>query len=67
MIAKLKDKGIEADVAQLRNDVFTIFKGEYSLPNMDRIEKEYLYIPIHTNMTTSDAEYIASTINEIAC
>jgi perosamine synthetase len=65
LIQQLKEKGIEVDVAQLRNDVFTVFGGRWTLPNMDKIESKYLYIPMNTKVSIDDAKYVADTINEV--
>ncbi len=67
MFAKrLKDKGIETNMVQLRNDIFTIFGGKrQDLPNLASIEDKYIYIPIHTRITHKDVEYIVDTIKKI--
>jgi dTDP-4-amino-4,6-dideoxygalactose transaminase len=63
---KLKNAGIETNLAHLRNDIFKAFGGQrLFLPNMDRLEPLYLYIPIHTNMTLKDAERVVKTLNSI--
>jgi len=63
---KLEQAGIETNVVHLRNDIFKAFGGKrQNLPNMNRIEKEYLYIPINTKMTMNDARYVAKTINSL--
>ena len=49
---KIKSTGVECDLVHLRNDIFTPFGSKrQNLPNMNRIESEYLYIPIHSNMS----------------
>lgn len=64
---KIKEAGVECDLVHLRNDIFTPFGGKrLDLPNMNKIELEYLYIPIHSNMTVEDAEYVAEVINEVS-
>jgi len=63
---KLMDKGIETNMAHIRNDVFTVFGGKrLNLPNMNSIENNYLYIPINTRMTIEDAKYIVDVLNTI--
>ena len=60
---KIKDAGIGVDLVHLRNDIFTPFGGKrQNLPNMNEIEKEYLYIPIHTKMFKTDAKYVADVV-----
>jgi dTDP-4-amino-4,6-dideoxygalactose transaminase len=62
---KIKASGVECDLVHLRNDIFTPFGSKrLNLPNMNKIESQYLYIPIHSNMTVEDAEYVAEVINE---
>ena len=59
----IKDAGIGCDLVHLRNDIFTPFGGKrQNLPNMNEIEKEYLYIPIHTKMFKTDAKYVADVV-----
>ena len=59
---KLLKKGIETNLVQVRNDVFTIFGGRQKLAGMDSVEDKYIYIPIHTRMSFKDAGYIIRTI-----
>lgn len=61
----LKSKGIETNMAHLRNDIFTAFGGErLDLPNMNAIEEKYLYIPLNLKVSMRDAAYIAKCVNE---
>ena len=63
---KIKKAGVECDLCHLRNDIFTPFGSKrQNLPNMNEIESKYLYIPIHSNMTVEDAEYVAEIILKI--
>ena len=63
---KIKKTGVECDLCHLRNDIFTPFGSKrQNLPNMNEIESKYLYIPIHSNMTVEDAEYVAEIILKI--
>ena len=61
---KLRNDGVECDPIHLRNDIFTSFGGKQKLKNMDYIESRYMYIPIHTNMTLEDAEFVVKKIKE---
>jgi len=65
-ISKIKEKGVECDLVHLRNDIFTPFGGkrEY-LPNMDKIENEYLYLPLHIKMELEDVDYVCDIILDI--
>lgn len=65
MIDKLREAGIESDVTQLRNDIFTVFGGRWNLKNMDELEKKYMYLPINNYVTKENAMYVANCVNEI--
>ena len=63
---KIKAAGVESDLVHLRNDIFTPFGGKrQNLPNINEIESKYLYIPIHSNMTIEDAEYVADVVLDV--
>lgn len=63
---KLKESGIETNLAHLRNDIFTVFGGvRLDLLNMNTIEPQYLYIPINTKMSFEDAKYVVKILNKI--
>ena len=52
----LRIKGIETGQVHYRNDKYSIFtkfiKGTY--PNMDKMEDNYLVLPLHTKMNDKD-------------
>ena len=53
----LRAQDIECDLVHLRNDIFRAFGGtRQDLPNMNRLEGRYLYLPLHTNLTIADVE-----------
>lgn len=63
---KLREKNIETNQVHFRNDKYSIFKKfvkNQKFNNMDKIENEYLVLPIHTKVTLKDAEYICKLIN----
>jgi dTDP-4-amino-4,6-dideoxygalactose transaminase len=61
---KIKEAGVECDLVHLRNDIFTPFGGKrLDLPNMNYVEKRYLYLPIHTRMTKEDVQYVCEVVN----
>lgn len=63
---ELERAGIETNMVHLRNDIFKPFGSKrQSLPNMDRLEPQYLYIPIHANMTMEDAKHVVRTLNSV--
>src|SRR5258706_11121669 len=60
---KLRDVRIESDPVHFRNDQYAIFERfRRSVPNMDRVEKRYLVLPLHTNMTLEDVQRVCETI-----
>ena len=62
---KLRDNNIESNQVHFRNDRYSIFK-EFTngkvFPNMDKIEDDYLVLPLHTKMTVEDARKVCSVI-----
>ncbi len=63
LIDHLRKNGVECDPVQLRNDVFKVFGGKrQNLPNMNRLENKYLYLPLHTKVTLKDINYIAKVL-----
>lgn len=61
----LKEKGIETNVVQLRNDIFKVFGGKrLPLENINRLEFQYLYLPCHHLITKEDARIVSSYIKE---
>lgn len=53
----LKAEGIETNLVHLRNDIFEIFGGKkQNLPNMNRLEEKYLYLPINHLVTKKDVQ-----------
>ena len=62
---KLRENHIESNQVHFRNDRYSIFreftKG-FSYPNMDKIEENYLVLPLHTKMTEIDVMRVCSVI-----
>ncbi|MDP2705041.1 MAG: DegT/DnrJ/EryC1/StrS family aminotransferase [Patescibacteria group bacterium] len=59
----LAENGIESGVYHYRNDKYTIFGGKKSFPNMDRLENEYLVLPLHHDVSVNDVRRIAYVID----
>jgi perosamine synthetase len=60
---KLRDHGIESNQVHYRNDRYMLFRESRGcFPNMDAIEDDYLVLPLHTHMTTADAERVVDVI-----
>jgi dTDP-4-amino-4,6-dideoxygalactose transaminase len=62
---KLRVNNIESNQVHFRNDRYSIFK-EFTVgkifPNMDKVENEYLVLPLHTMMTEDDVKRVCSII-----
>jgi len=57
--------GIETSLCHIRNDLFSIFGGKrWNLPNMNWIEKRYVYVPIRANLLWKEVKYIVKIINQ---
>lgn len=61
---KLWDNGIESRQVHYRNDRYSIFKESKShFPVMDKMEDDYLVLPLHTKMNIRDVERIVEVID----
>lgn len=61
----LAKKGIETGQHHYRNDKYTIFGGKIEgLPNMDKLEYQYLLLPYHQGMGEDDAKYVVREIKK---
>ncbi len=62
----LRKHKIETNQVHFRNDRYSIFNKyikKKSCPNMDKIENNYLVIPMNLRIKSKDAEFIAKKIN----
>tara|TARA_B100000242_G_C43035080_1_gene482516 strand:+ start:435 stop:1592 length:1158 start_codon:yes stop_codon:yes gene_type:complete len=65
LMEKLRKNGIESAQVHYRNDRYSIFGGrKVDLKTMDKLEENYLVIPIHHKVTIKQAEKICELINE---
>jgi dTDP-4-amino-4,6-dideoxygalactose transaminase len=56
-------QGIELYFQNFRNDQFTIFgKQRKNLPNTDKIDKDFICLPIHENLTFEDIQYVINSV-----
>jgi len=63
MMKKLRSFMIESSQVHYRNDRYTVFGGRrYDLPNMDKVEDNYLVLPLHLKMRLEDVELIGKVI-----
>ena len=60
----LRINGIESGQVHYRNDRYSIFGGRKigEFPNMDKVEDNYLVLPLHTKMDEADVAYICDAI-----
>lgn len=66
IIDYLRGHGVECDLVQFRNDIFKIFGGvKQNLPNMNRLESKYLYLPLNSRVTIEDVKYICRLLHEV--
>lgn len=64
LIKYLRKNHIECDLVHLRNDIFKIFGDQrQNLPNMNRLENEYFYLPLNSTTTLKDVDYVAKVFN----
>lgn len=48
----LESRGVGTNVVHLRNDIYKIFGGKrLNLPNMNKVEFNYLYLPLHNKLS----------------
>jgi len=70
LIKFMKENGVHTDVYYWRNDKHDIFGGKSSkLPNMDKLDNQYLLLPLHQGMNVKDVRNICKLIknfNEIS-
>lgn len=60
---KLIENEIESSQVHYRNDRYSVFgERRTDLPNMDRLEDNYLVLPLHTHMTVADVQRVCSVI-----
>jgi perosamine synthetase len=65
---KLRIKNIETNQVHFRNDMYSIFKKftkNKKFKNMDKIQDDYLVLPMHTKMTIADAKKVSKEINSV--
>ena len=61
---KLMENNIETNQVHYRNDRYKIFSdfNKNNLPNMDKIEDDYLVLPLHSKVEIRDVERISNVI-----
>jgi dTDP-4-amino-4,6-dideoxygalactose transaminase len=60
---KLMSHGVESGQVHYRNDMYSIFGSRRdNLPNMDKLETQYLVLPLHMKVTPEDVYNICQII-----
>ena len=65
---KLRQLKVETNQVHFRNDRYSIFKKftkNKKFPNMEKLQNQYLVLPMHTKMSFNDALNISRKINLI--
>jgi dTDP-4-amino-4,6-dideoxygalactose transaminase len=61
----LLDEGVDNNLIHLRNDIFHVFGGKrWDLPTMNRLEPQYLYLPLNNKITEEDVYYVCEKVNK---
>jgi dTDP-4-amino-4,6-dideoxygalactose transaminase len=61
----LDKKGVAVSSVHFRNDKYSVFGPKRTdLPNLDKLEKDIISIPIHNFMTDEDVDYVIQCIKE---
>lgn len=64
---KLRANQIESNQVHFRNDRYSIFDeftNEKSFPHMDKVEDNYLVLPLHTRMNEADVRRVCAVIKK---
>lgn len=62
--AYLGERGIDSGLHHYRNDKYTVFGGRKPFPNMDRLEEQYLLLPLHRGVSVDDVRRICNAVRE---
>ncbi len=67
LMRHLREKNIESAQIHYRNDSYSIFKNfpKGAFPNMDRIENDYLVLPLHTKLSFLDVKKICNEVKKV--
>jgi len=62
---RLKMEGIESGMYHYRNDSYEILGDHGKLPNMDKIENQYLLLPLHSGVSEKVCQKICDIVNAV--
>lgn len=60
----LSERGFDIGQHHYRNDKYTLFGGRKKFPMMDKVEKNYFFVPMHHDVTVEDAKEIIKIIKQ---
>ena len=56
-------KGIQVNINNRRNDIYDMFGGlQKDLPNLERVDKDVILIPMHNDLSENDVSRIVDNI-----
>lgn len=64
LIKFMKEHGVHTGDYHYRNDKYTIFGGRRVLPNMDRLESQYLLLPLHHGVSVREVRNICLLLEQ---
>ncbi len=64
LIEFMKSHGVHTGDYHYRNDKYSIFGGRQALPVMDRLESQYLLLPLHHGVSVGDVERICALLKQ---
>ena len=64
LMETLRDNDIESGVHYMPNHFLSYFKSEYKLPNVEKLSKEILSLPLHASLGKNEQDRVISTIRK---
>lgn len=60
----MKNKNIFLNINNRRNDIYPMFGSKKDFYNLKRVDEDLILLPIHTDLTDSNVDYIIQSIKE---
>jgi dTDP-4-amino-4,6-dideoxygalactose transaminase len=62
-VEAMNRRGIEVNVQSYRSDQFSVFgKPRKDLPNTERIDRDFICLPINEDLSPEDQQYVISVV-----
>ena len=62
-VRMMQSKGIEVSLSHVRNDSYSVFKKQkFEVPNMDKIESQYICLPINPHLSGEDVSRVIDAV-----